>query len=329
MTMTRLLQGVVLVLLVWAGLWLAGWLFWGATVWAVAVALSILCLHAPVMAVEFALLRWANRNDPAPRAGALELLRAWFAEVLSAVVVFGWRQPWRSRRFEDDLGSHDPGRRGVILVHGFVCNRGLWNPWLRRLHALGVPCIALDLEPAFGSIDRYPPLIEDAVRRMTETTGQPPLLVAHSMGGLAVRAWLRDFSGDRRIHGVVTIGSPHRGTWLARFGYSPNAREMQLDGRWMRALAAAEPPERHRRFTCFYSHCDNIVFPASTATLPGADNRHLRGTAHVHLVQHPAVFDAVLCRLRDDDADDPPKANPHAPGCTATASIPDMARNSA
>ncbi len=216
----------------------------------------------------------------------------------------------------------------MILVHGFVCNRGIWNPWLRRLHGLGVPCIALDLLPLFGSIDRYAPLIEDAVRRLTQATGHAPLLVAHSMGGLAVRAWLRDFDGDARMHGVVTVASPHRGTWMARFGHAPNAREMRPDGPWLRALADAEPPERYRRFTCFYSHCDNIVVPCSAATLPGADNRHLRGHGHVHLLQHPAVFDEVLRRLQDDTV---PRsaANSRSPGKTEPASISGRPRTSA
>ena len=64
------------------------------------------------------------------------------------------------------------------------------------------------------------------------------------------------------------------------------------------ALAAQEPPERYRRFTCFYGHCDNIVFPCSTATLPDADNRHLRGHAHVHMLRHPDVLAEVLRRLQ-------------------------------
>ena len=34
---------------------------------------------------------------------------------------------------------------------------------------------------------------------------------------------------------------------------------------------------------------DNIVFPASTATLPGADNRHLPAVAHVHMADASAA----------------------------------------
>ena len=319
MMLARLLQALTLALLAGVIGALALWLLAGTAFVFVLLALGVALLHVPVMALEFLLLRWINRADPAPPATPGELLRAWAAEALGALRVFGWQQPWRWRRFADQWPPDAQGRRGLILVHGFVCNRGLWNAWWPRLRQAGVPCIAVNLEPVFGSIDSYPPQIESAVRRMTEATGRPPLLVGHSMGGLAVRAWLRDHDADARVHGVVTVGSPHHGTWLGRFGFAPNAQQMRWQSPWLLQLAAAEPAARYRRFTCFWGHCDNIVFPASTATLPGADNRHLRGHAHVHLLQHPQVLATVLQRLAEDEVQ--PAANSRSPGSTAPASI--------
>jgi len=45
---------------------------------------------------------------------------------------------------------------------------------------------------------------------------------------------------------------------------------------------------------CFWSRCDNIVFPTRNATLEGADNREVAGAPHVAMVFHPAVFAEVL-----------------------------------
>jgi hypothetical protein len=50
----------------------------------------------------------------------------------------------------------------------------------------------------------------------------------------------------------------------------------------------------YAQFTCFYGHCDNIVFPTLTATLSGADNRHLAATAHIHMAYRPEVIAEVL-----------------------------------
>ncbi len=258
--------------------------------------------YALVLGLEFALLSRMHGNDPAPKARPAQLWRAWWGEVRSAPRVFCWRQPFRSQRWPDLLPPQAQRRRGVLLVHGFVCNRGLWNPWLERLHARGVPVVAVNLEPVFGDIDDTLALIEQAVRRLEAATGCAPVVVGHSMGGLALRRWWVEHRGDARVHHAITIGTPHHGTWLARFAVSRNARQMQLGSPWLAALAAREPAGRGQRFTCFYSHCDNIVFPPSTATLPGADNRHLPGVAHVHMADHPAPWAELLRLLQADDA---------------------------
>ena len=259
----------------------------GHASWAFVGALSIAFGYALVLGVEFALLRHAHGHDPAPRATAAQLLRAWWGEVGSAPLVFCWRQPFRNQRWPDRLPADSMGRRGVLLVHGFVCNRGLWNPWLERLHARGVPYVAVNLEPVFGSIDDYSAIIDAAVQRLERATGLAPMVVAHSMGGLALRHWWAAGNNDQRVHRAVTLGTPHHGTWLARFALTPNGRQMQQGSAWLRGVAAREPRDRAARFTCFYSHCDNIVFPPSTATLVGADNRHLQGVAHVHMASRP------------------------------------------
>lgn len=183
----RLQQGITLGWVAVAALWaLVCWRA-GHAGWALAGALVVVLSHALVLGVEFMLLARAHGDDPAPRAGAAQLVAAWWGETRAAVRVFAWRQPFRSRRWPDHLAVGAEGRTGVLLVHGFFCNRGLWNPWLARLRAAGVPCVALDLEPAFGSIDAYAAAVEQGVARLERCTGTAPVIVAHSMGGLAVR----------------------------------------------------------------------------------------------------------------------------------------------
>jgi hypothetical protein len=255
----------------------------------------VLCSHALWLLLTFSLMRWRNLGDPAPRASWAQLTSAWWGEVKAAPRVFGWRQPFRSNALPDFLPEPAPsGHPGVLLVHGFVCNRGLWNPWMARLRAAGVPHVAVNLEPVFGSIDDYPAVIEAAVRRLEQATGERPLLVGHSMGGLAIRAWLDCFHSDSRVRGVMTLGTPHHGTWLAKFSRGTvNGTQMRPEGGWLRALAAREPHSRHQLFLCLFSHCDNIVFPASTAVLDGARRMHVAGCAHVDLVHHPDAWGAL------------------------------------
>lgn len=297
--MLALLQKLItLTLIAAAGGWL---LYFGrdAPVLAACGFLAILLGYALILASEFVISHQVNRSDPAPRPSFRQLLAAWLAEAIVAPRVFCWRQPFRSLLVPDRLAPTGMarGQRGAVLIHGFFCNRGFWMPWLERLRASGHAFIALDLEPVFGSIDDYVWQIDDAVGRITVATGLPPLLVCHSMGGLAVRAWLRRMKAEARVHHVVTIGTPHQGTWLARFGHGRNSRQMRPVSDWLAKLDDGMPPDRHGLFICWYSNCDNIVFPASAATLSGADNRLVQGAAHVELAFRPALIDATLVLL--------------------------------
>lgn len=297
--LARLQQSITLSLWSGAALWLA-WHWRDAPLLAAAGFLALTMGYSLFLAIEFIALRWVGRDDPAGRATWAELARAWLAETAAAPRVFYWRQPFRWRAVPDllDVPLPSPARRGAVFIHGFVCNRGFWNPWLVRLRALGHPFVAVNLEPVFGSIDAYVPIIEDAVERITRATGLAPVLVCHSMGGLAARAWVRATPAPgRRVHHIITIGSPHHGTWLAQFSLLENGRQMRRRGSWIRALERDADPAHNALFTCWYSNCDNIVFPVSAATLAGADNRLVRGVAHVELGFHRRVMDDSLAKI--------------------------------
>lgn len=315
--LARLQRRIVWGLALLAGLWFVAVWQAGRPGWAVAGALAIALGYTLVLAVEFALLAWQHGGDPAPRASAAELLRAWFGECVAAAQVFGWRQPFRAHARPDVPGR--AGVRGIVFVHGYLCNRAFWNPWLEQCAARGRPAIAIDLEPVFSPLDDYVPQLEATIARMEADTGLPPLLVCHSMGGLVARAWLAATPGaEARIHHVFTIGTPHGGTWLARLGRTANALHMRQASTWLCQLCERESRQCAERFSCFYGHADNIVFPPAAAVLPGATAQHLRATAHVAMAFHPAVFDAVWRRL---EADEPAASvQPPAAGATAAAS---------
>jgi len=290
--------------LLMAGAW-AWW--WPQSPWALAAfLLGLLALNPLALGLEFMLMAWVNRRDPAPRASWRQVLRAWVTEVRASSRVFGLWQPFQADALGDRLPPDgQPGQRGVLLIHGYFCNRGVWTPWVQHFTAAGRPFMALTLEPPFGSIDTYAAQVERAVTVLTETTGRAPIIVAHSMGGLVVRAWWRARAGAgqaARVHHVITLGTPHQGTWLARWAHTVNGRQMRLASPWLQALAAQEPPQRAAAFSCFYSNCDNIVFPAHTATLPGAQAHFVPGVPHVALVTDPGVRAQVLSLLSALDA---------------------------
>jgi triacylglycerol esterase/lipase EstA (alpha/beta hydrolase family) len=259
--------------------------------------------HPTLLAIEMIVARSVAVRSAAPRARWLALVRAVLREWRESTVIFGWRMPWRSNAIEDHLPKTSRGLRGVVFIHGYICNRGLWNPWMKRLLKLDRAFVAVTLEPVFSNLDEYVPQVERAVRRMEAATGLAPVIVAHSMGGLVARAWLRSRATHKRSDGtdeaarLITIGTPHRGTWLAAFARTPNARQMRVGSEWMGALADKEPPTLAGLITSWWSECDQIVYPPPTGVYPGSEAKQLRGVGHIALTAREEIWNEIRWRI--------------------------------
>ena len=187
----------------------------GQPAWALAAPLLIAGGYAAALGLEFVWLRASYTKDSPDRPTIGQLLSAWCDEVLIAPRVFLWRQPFRSAAIADSVHADARGRRGVVLVHGFFCNRGLWNPWMRRLERQGIPFMAVTLEPAFGSIGRYLDTIDAAVARLEAATGMAPVIVGAQHGR----------AGDPRL-----AGARRPGRQRAFIASSPSARRIAAPG---------------------------------------------------------------------------------------------------
>lgn len=184
----------------------------------------------------------------------------------------------------------------VLLIHGYGCNGGYWRPLRRQLESAGISHDAVDLEPVTAAIDDYAGQVEAGVQRLLAATGAPRVvIVAHSMGGLVARAWLRRHgaAAEARVARVITVGTPHSGTALASLGIGANAAQMRRDAPWLARLAQ-DDEGRRALFTSIWSWHDNIIAPQLSCQLAGARNVALGGIGHVALGSHPEVLRTIL-----------------------------------
>ena len=224
-------------------------------------------------------------------------LRMFWEEFSTSMLMTSWHMPRARAHTRIYPGS---AALPVLLVHGYGCNSGYWAYLAPLLDAARISHATLDLEPLTGDIDGYAARIEDAAGRLCAQAGTAQLIiVAHSMGGLAARAWMR-VHGAGRLARLITLGTPHHGTCLAAFGLGINAGQMRRMGvagpecAWLSALAGGEASDARALITSIYSHHDNIVAPQTSSELPGARNLAFGGVGHVALGHHPRVLDAVL-----------------------------------
>lgn len=220
-------------------------------------------------------------------------------ECWATVALFIGRQPWSWKAPTVRISSQTAPLVPVVLVHGYLCNHRIWDPMADVLLSQGHTVMAVDLEPVFGSIDNYAEILERAVNDVMQATAAPRVaLVGHSMGGLAIRAWMRQY-GVQRVAGVLTLGTPHQGTAIARASHTPNGRQMQANSAWLRELALSETTAQRQLIQIAITAHDNIVFPQHAQTLEGAEVTVFQGMGHLQMCTDAGVTEWVTKRLKD------------------------------
>lgn len=223
--------------------------------------------------------------------------RSLLGEIVAGVQVFFLRQPWAMTPPSYLPATGGIAKVPVVLVHGYVCNHRIWDDTIAALRTAGHPVLAVDLEPLFTSIDAYAPIIDTAVTELCRQTGASQVaLVGHSMGGLAIRAWMRAH-GTQRAAKVLTLGTPHAGTQIAPHIRTANGRQMCWHSQWLADLTASETEASRALMRIAITGQDNIVYPQRAQVLPGVDAMVFEGMGHLQMCLEKPVIDWVLAQL--------------------------------
>lgn len=190
----------------------------------------------------------------------------------------------------------------IVLLHGFADNRSIFNPLRRTLRRWG-----------FGRVTtmNYSPLLRDVraaardlgglVERLCAETGYERVhVVGHSLGGVIARYYVQRLGGDARVHTLVTLGSPHRGTHLARALPRGVCRQITPGSALLHELAQPAPGCR-TRFLAFWADLDQLILPRASAQVDHPDlrarNVHVRGVGHMSLPVNGRVVHEIVATL--------------------------------
>jgi pimeloyl-ACP methyl ester carboxylesterase len=188
-------------------------------------------------------------------------------------------------RAEDIAALPDDGCRPVVFVHGLGGQPGNFIGMKTYFKLLGRTRVYLvDLTGA-GSFDEMSARVSDVIERVVVCNGLGPDdavdVVAHSMGGIAARLALRDPAIAGRVQTLVTLGTPHSGTYLARFAATDVTLDLRPKSPLMDTLSKlAEGEPKDVRIVAMWSPADVFILPAEGAQLAGAENIELAGFTH-------------------------------------------------
>ena len=198
--------------------------------------------------------------------------------------------------------------RPILLVHGIGDNRSAFSVLRRTLRRRGYGRIStINYSPLTSDIRHAATDFGRHVERICDQTGYDQVfVVGHSLGGIIARYYVQCQGGDRRVHTLVTLGSPHAGTHLARFAPLWRVARQLLPGSALMRELAAPAPECSTRFVAIYSNRDEMVLPNRSARLDHPDLSVTRlavpGVGHLALLVNGAVMHAVAGALVVRDA---------------------------
>lgn len=177
----------------------------------------------------------------------------------------------------------------VVFIHGYFGSGGAFHPMASHLASLGLAPRQLQYNyfPA-GSVADHADRLADAIQR-AHPEG-PVCVVAHSLGGLIARYYAQVLGG--RVDGLVTIGTPHRGTSLARGWPMQLARELSPGSQLLHTLTVTRERLKHARLTSVVAVQDSLV-ACHSAALDGSRAVYVDGVGHHGVLFHRHTWAVV------------------------------------
>ena len=227
----------------------------------------------------------------------------------------------RSRRRRHNLAGLSPQQRGlvhyavdaaatpILFVHGIVDNHSIFALLERALRRRGFSDLSwFDYGLLTSDVRRAAGDFAEAVERLTTDSGYERIhVIGHSLGGLIARYYVQRMSGHERVRTLITLGTPHQGTELARAAQVlPLVRQLRPSSDLIRDLG--EPaPDCTTRFLAFYSDLDQLILPSRNARIEHPDlnarNVAIRGVGHLSLPNNGDVAFEIAAALSELDPD--------------------------
>jgi triacylglycerol lipase len=204
----------------------------------------------------------------------------------------------------------------ILLLHGLADNRSIFTVLRRSLrrqgfghvHTVNYSLLTSDIRTAAARLGEH-------VDTLCEHTGYDRVhVIAHSLGGLIARYYVQRLDGDARVHTLVTLGTPHGGTYAARLLPVRLGRQLR-PGSDVVAELTRPAPRCRTRFVAIWSDLDQLIYPKRNARLEHADldgrSVLVNGVGHMSLPIDRRVVAEVTRTL----------SHLHADGTTETPAV--------
>jgi triacylglycerol lipase len=242
--------------------------------------------------------------------------------------------PSRSRPEWQELTTIDAKLPTVILVSGFAATNRKLSVMRKRLARDGFNVVILSMDwqtlsDGVRGLYRMSEKLSGVVLKLRKGAlkGDAKIfLVAHSAGGLVARHYVQLLGGSHYCDALVTLATPHQGTWIAVLGLFSHlilkARillQMLPVSPFIKKINAAGLPQGFRLVSI--SSIDDFMCPHSATRLPptlwadeAAEAVELNGLSHSDFLLSNKSYQLMLSYLK--------QSLPHEPAKESTLPAP-------
>jgi triacylglycerol lipase len=201
---------------------------------------------------------------------------------------------WASGEAPAAAATHDP----ILFVHGWNSSASTWNTMIGRFKSAGytdneLMAITYNSNTSNRTIAGQ---VATAVSDLRARTGAAKVdIIAHSMGSLSTRSYLKERGGTAYVDDWVSLAGPNHGTNTAYACYlfSRGCRDMIPGSDLLNALNAGDETPGSTNYGTFWSNSDDVINPDNSVLLSGATNTFAGSIEHSDFLSRADVFTMV------------------------------------
>jgi triacylglycerol lipase len=186
----------------------------------------------------------------------------------------------------------------TILVPGFSDQASFMRPLERALQKKGLDAHVVSPQPSDGRIG-IDVLAEELAAEIDATFPpmQPLNLFGFSMGGLVCRTYAQRLGGLARIRRLVTLATPHQGTYAAYLYDRPACLQMRPGSQFLADLNRDADLLAQIYFASIWTPLDLTILPPASSMLPIGEMTPILSPFHRTLIYDPRVVAVIAEHL--------------------------------
>jgi triacylglycerol lipase len=185
----------------------------------------------------------------------------------------------------------------ILFVHGWSGSASNWNTMVSRFEADGWPkshLRAYSYNTSQSNKTTAETVVKSEVEKLLASTGAAKVdIVAHSMGSLNSRWYVKFVGGETKVDEWVSLGGPNHGTSAAYACFSTSCTEMRPGSKFLNELNAGDETPGAVNYGTWWSPCDEFINPDESTVLSGATNTKTACIGHLALITDATVYSQV------------------------------------